>query len=205
MDQLRGEGGFASIDPALKSAFMKQCSPFSTQLDNNSEYSQEEMTNFVLQELRELEGQCLRILSKCSQANLQHPQDNYNPQLAWPHVEQLEPWKRMVEYWSEHADTSFAQTESSTRKVEFRRFFRIVKIQLPFRSLEFEKRMYDVRHWAHPQFQRGVDIVRLHNVIHDSTIFPVEKDPAAASQSRVPPAAVLCVRLARGAGWVHWH
>nr|6HIV_CJ Chain CJ, uS10m [Trypanosoma brucei brucei]6HIW_CJ Chain CJ, uS10m [Trypanosoma brucei brucei]6HIZ_CJ Chain CJ, uS10m [Trypanosoma brucei brucei] len=166
------QGG--AVDPELLAAFnCARAGPFGG-LD---EYDKEEVANFLRSDLRRLEEQCLSVINRCN-VPVPGATNIYDPHTSWPHVEKLEPWVRMAEFWTSSSDTSFTELEMSTAHYEFRKFFRVIICKLPFQSTEFEKRMYDIRHWLHRQTSCEFHTIYRRNVIHDSAVFPTEHDPA---------------------------
>lgn len=143
----------------------------------SEQYSDEEIAEFAMRDLKQLEIDCVRTLSliNATQADFV---DRSDASATWPVVETIEPWRRMVEFWSSHNDTTFNQAEMSTRKYEFRRFFRVVVIKMPFVSAEFERRLYDIRHWLHRRGSVEFQTVHKKSLIYDAARFPVEHDPA---------------------------
>ena len=136
----------------------------------------DEAVHFATAELRQLEEQCVRLLTLAN-SGVAHA-DIYDPSSTWPHVEQLQAWKRMFEFWSKRADETFAQAEISTRKYEFERFFRVVVVKLPFHSAHFERRVFDTVHWAHRRCGVEIHTVAKKNVVHDGSMYPTEHEAA---------------------------
>lgn len=166
------EGG--AVDPELIAAFnAATIGPFGRRDD----YDAEEVANFMRADLKRLEEQCLSVINRC---NVPVPAATNlgDPQVSWPHVEKLEPWVRLAEFWTSSSDTSFTELEMSTAHYEFRKFFRVVICKLPFQSTEFEKRMYDMRHWLHRQTSCEFHTIYRKNIVHDAAVFPTEHDPA---------------------------
>ncbi|RNC56982.1 hypothetical protein TcCL_ESM05412, partial [Trypanosoma cruzi] len=119
----------------------------------------------------------LNVINRCN-VPVPGATNIYDPQVSWPYVEKLEPWVRMAEFWTSSSDTSFTELEMSTAHYEFRKYFRVIICKLPFQSTEFEKRMYDIRHWLHRQTTCEFHTIYRKNVIHDGSVFPTEHDPA---------------------------
>eukprot|EP00758_Cryptobia_borreli_P007817 Tbor_TRINITY_DN5333_c0_g2::TRINITY_DN5333_c0_g2_i2::g.4749::m.4749 len=167
MGQLRN-GNTASIDPDIIASFPKVAR------ENKwvSEYTPAEVAQFIIAELEGIENQCLSILARTTSSQV----DRKDKNASWPHIRELEPWARLVEYWRQHGDKHWSQMEASTSRVEFRRFFRIVEVKMPFVSHEFEKRLFDIRHWAHRSCGIEYQIIYSANVCHDKSQFPVEHD-----------------------------
>ena len=136
------------------------------------EYSLTEMRGFMIAELEALETQCVSILGKTSSGEV----DRYDASSAWPSVEKLEPWARMAEYWQGKGDKHWSHMEASSARVEFRKYYRVITCKMPFVSLEFEKRWYDVRHWAHRGCNIEYQTIRSMNLVHDTVQFPTEPD-----------------------------
>ena len=164
-----------SCDKELKRAFTVGQSAFSPEL--RQEYDFDEIAQLLRRELVGLESRCLAILAKINSTSASES-DVERRDSAWPVVERLEPWIKMVEHWQHTRDSSFTDYEMSTRKHEFRRYFRVVKIQLPFQSPELEKRILDTRHWLHRHCTAEYHSVSKANVVCDHGSFPVERDPA---------------------------
>lgn len=175
IEELRS--GHSSIDPELLAAFNSHTiGPFGT----SDEYSREEVAAFLQKELTLLEEQCVKLINRCN-VPVPGAMNLYDPQTSWPFVETLEPWVRMAEYWTSSSDTSFTELEMSTAHAEFRRYFRVVVVKMPFQSSEFEKRMYDIRHWLHRQTSVEFQTIYKRNHVHDSAKFPTEHDPLHAT------------------------
>lgn len=136
-------------------------------------YSPEELRDQCESELSVLEQQCVSLLTKTTGEGV----DRYDVNRSWPVVEHLEPWKRMAEYWAAMGDKHWSHMQASTRKVEFRKFYRVVSVKMPFVSQELEKRIYDIRHWAHRGCSVEYQTIFRRNVVHDTGMFPVEHDP----------------------------
>lgn len=148
--------------------------PLDSELVNSTPgYSEEEIRQQCELELSAIEQQCITILSKTAG----QVSDRYDVNKSWPVIENLEPWKRMAEYWAAYGDKHWTHMEMSTRKVEFRKFYRVITVKMPFVSLELEKRLYDIRHWAHRNCTIEYQTIYRRNVIHDTSMFPVEHDP----------------------------
>ncbi|KEG05441.1 hypothetical protein DQ04_21961000, partial [Trypanosoma grayi] len=163
-----------AVDPELLAAFnAARAGPFG----KPDAYDAEEVANFVRADLRRLEEQCLSVINRCN-VPVPGAMNLYDPHVSWPHVEKLEPWVRMAEFWTSSSDTSFTELEMSTAHYEFRKHFRVVVCKLPFQSTEFEKRMYDIRHWLHRQTTCEFHTIYRKNVVHDAAVFPTEHDPA---------------------------
>lgn len=161
-----GSQGQHGVDAELRRAF---------NLADDTAYDDEEISQFVRRELVALEAQCVRIVAMCNSASPTSA-DDFPAGATWPYVEHLEPWKRMVEFWGEKADATLTKSEMSSRKYEFRKFFRTIVIKMPFRSAEFEKRLYDIRHWLHRRMSVEFHTIHMKNVLHDAAHFPVEHD-----------------------------
>ncbi|CCW66110.1 unnamed protein product [Phytomonas sp. Hart1] len=140
-------------------------------------YDKEEVANFVRADLQRLEEQCVGVINRC---NVPIPgfSNLYDPQVSWPYVEHLEPWVRMAEFWTSSSDTSFTEVEMSTTHYEFRKYFRVVVVKLPFQSTEFEQRIYGIRHWLHRQTSCEFHTTYRRNIVHDASVFPTEHDPS---------------------------
>ncbi|KAH9584088.1 hypothetical protein LSM04_007727 [Trypanosoma melophagium] len=163
-----------AIDSELLAAFnAARVGPFG----NTDMYDSEEVANFLRSELRRLEQQCISVINRCN-VPIPGATNLYDPQVSWPHVEKLEPWVRMAEFWTSSSDTSFTELEMSTAHYEFRKHFRVIICKLPFQSTEFEKRMYDIRHWLHRQTSCEFHTIHRKTIIHDASVFPTEHDPA---------------------------
>lgn len=168
------ESGSGVVDPELLQGFnVGGSGVFGT-------YDNEEAGAFLLRELRTLEEQCVAVINRCN-VPVPGATNLYDPNTSWPYVEKLEPWVRLAEFWTSSTDTSFTELEMSTVHYEFRRFFRVVVIKMPFQSSEFEKRIYDIRHWLHRQTTAEVQTIYKRNHVHDSVKFPTEHDPANPS------------------------
>lgn len=161
----------AALDGEIIAAFGKSRQPFHANWVN---YSDDEIKQFMLRELRDIEAACADVINKC---NVAGPR-GADPSTSWPVVEKMEPWVRMAEYWSSSADRTFREMEESTKHYEFRRYYRVIVAKLPFQSTEFERRMYDIRHWLHRSTTAEFHTVYRKNLVHDLTEFPVEHDPA---------------------------
>lgn len=189
----------APIDPELRAAYNRTAANVSSSsapsVSSSSfvaslqspVYSDDEIRMQMQRELEQLEAECVRTLGLINvSTNFAASQHDYrankqrrsDPSSTWPVVEDMEPWRRMFEFWGQRADNTFGQSEASTRKYELRRFFRCVRIKLPFQSTEFEKRVYDIRHWAHQGASVEFQTIYKKNVVHDQDFFPVEHDPA---------------------------
>ena len=165
-----------SVDPQMLEAFnAARAGPFG---GKNHAYDASEVAQFLKRELEELEEQCVSIINRCN-VPIPGGMNIYDQNVSWPYVERLEPWVRMTESWTSASDLTFTENESSSVHYEFRKFFRTVIVKLPFQSHEFEKRMYDIRHWLHRQCSAEFHTVYTRNVIHDSAIFPTEHDPVS--------------------------
>ena len=143
-------------------------------------YDDEEIQHFVRRELEELEVSIVRTLALTAVAN-PHEFDLDDSRKSWPHIEPLESWNRMVEFWTNRGDRHFGAKEMSTKKYEVRRFFRVIKIKMPFHSTELEKRLYDIRHWLHRHASVEFHTIYKKNIVHDASLYPVEHDPAVAT------------------------
>ncbi|RNF10460.1 hypothetical protein TraAM80_01506 [Trypanosoma rangeli] len=173
MDGLSG----GAVDPELIAIFnVARLGPFG----RPDEYDAEEVAGFMRADLKRLEEQCLSVINRCN-VPVPGATNIYDSQVSWPYVEKLEPWVRMAEFWTSASDTSFTELEMSTAHYEFRKYFRVVVCRLPFQSVEFEKRMYDIRHWLHRQTTCEFHTIYRKNVIHDGSVFPTEHDPATPS------------------------
>lgn len=163
----------SNIDPDLIEAF--ECNrkgPFG----GKDHYEREEVANFLRRDLQVLEEQCVKIINRCN-VPIPAATNLYDPNVSWPHVERLEPWVRMAEFWTSSSDTSFTELEMSTAHYEFRKYFRVIVVKLPFQSTEFEQRMYSIRHWLHRHTSAEFHTTYRRNVIHDAMLFPTEHDP----------------------------
>jgi hypothetical protein len=158
----------APVDPDVRRAF-------NLGADEGAAYSDEEINALQRRALEELEAQCVSVLALCNASASGHT-DVADRNASWPFVEKLDPWVRMIEYWGQRGDSTFTDAERSTRKYEFRRFFRVIKVKMPFQSSEFEKRMYDVRHWLHRHATVEFQTIMRKNLVHDGSLFPVEAD-----------------------------
>lgn len=138
-------------------------------------YDAEEVANFIRADLLKLEEQCVGVINRCN-APVPGAADLYDAQTSWPHVERLEPWVRMAEFWTSSSDTSFTDLEMSTTHYEFRKYFRVIVVKLPFQSTEFEQRMYSIRHWLHRQTSCEFHTTYRRNIVHDAAVFPTEHD-----------------------------
>lgn len=166
------DGG--SIDPDLITAFnAARQGPFG----GKDAYDPEEVANFLRADLERLERQCVGVINRCN-VPIPAATNLYDPQVSWPYVEKLEPWVRMAEYWTSSSDTSYTELEMSTAHCEFRKYFRVVVVKLPFQSTEFEQRMYSIRTWLHRQTSCELHITHRQNIVHDSSVFPTEHDAA---------------------------
>lgn len=163
----------SSVDPDLLQSFQSsRKGPFGGQ----DEYDQEEVTNFLRADLQRLEEQCVKVINRCN-VPIPAATNLYDPNVSWPYVEKLEPWVRMAEFWTSSSDTSFTELEMSTAHYEFRKYFRVVVMKLPFQSTELEQRMYSIRHWLHRQTSAEFHTTYRRNVVHDAAAFPTEHDP----------------------------
>lgn len=173
------ESGTASIDPEVLRAFnAAQRGPFGS----SDSYDEGEVASFLAQELRLLERQCVSLINRTN-VPIPGATNLYDANVSWPFVEKLEPWVRMAEYWTSASDTSFTELEMSTAHVEFRKFFRVVVVKMPFQSSEFEKRMYDIRHWLHRHCTAEFQTIYKKNFVHDAAKFPTEHDPLHGTTS----------------------
>jgi len=171
------EGGTCSVDPEMLQAFnAAQKGPFG----GSDLYTSDEVAAFLCAELRCLEQQCLDVINRCN-VPVPGAMNLYDHNTSWPHVEKLEPWVRLAEYWTSASDTSFTELEMSTAHAEFRRYFRVVVVKMPFQSSEFEKRIFDIRHWLHRQTTCEVHTIYKRNHVHDGSKFPTEHNAANAS------------------------
>lgn len=162
-----------NIDPDFLQAFQSsRKGPFG----GADEYDEEEVTNFLRDELQRLEEQCVKVINRCN-VPIPAATNLYDPNVSWPYVERLEPWARMAEFWTSSSDTSFTELEMSTAHYEFRKYFRVVVMKLPFQSTELEQRMYSIRHWLHRQTSAEFHTTYRRNVVHDAAAFPTEHDP----------------------------
>eukprot|EP00658_Telonema_sp_P-2_P051477 TRINITY_DN39545_c0_g1_i1.p1 TRINITY_DN39545_c0_g1~~TRINITY_DN39545_c0_g1_i1.p1 ORF type:complete len:131 (-),score=30.44 TRINITY_DN39545_c0_g1_i1:108-500(-) len=128
-----------------------------------------EMRGFMVAELEALETQCVSILSKTAADEV----NAYDASASWPYIEKLEPWARMAEYWQGLGDKTWTHMEASSTRVEFRKHYRIITCKMPFVSLEFEKRWYDVRHWAHRACNIEYQTIRSMNMVHDLSLIHI--------------------------------
>lgn len=162
-----------NIDPDFLQAFRSsRKGPFG----GPDEYDEEEVTNFLRDELQRLEEQCVKVINRCN-VPIPAATNLYDPNVSWPYVERLEPWARMAEFWTSSSDTSFTELEMSTAHYEFRKYFRVIVMKLPFQSTELEQRMYSIRHWLHRQTSAEFHTTYRRNVVHDAAAFPTEHDP----------------------------
>lgn len=163
----------SSIDPDLLRAFQaSRKGPFG----GEDAYDQEEVINFLRADLQRLEEQCVKVINRCN-VPIPAATNLYDPNVSWPYVERLEPWVRMAEFWTSSSDTSYTELEMSTAHYEFRKYFRVVVVKLPFQSTELEQRMYSIRHWLHRQTSAEFHTTYRRNVVHDAGVFPTEHDP----------------------------
>jgi len=162
------------MDPDIAAAFGASVKgPFG----GRNHYDDEEIANFLRTDLQRLEEQCVSVINRCN-APIPGAMNLYDAHVSWPHVERLEPWVRMAEYWTSSSDTSFAELEMSTAHYEFRKYFRVVVVKLPFQSTEFEQRMYSIRHWLHRQTSCEFHTTHRRNLVYDGSVFPTEHDPS---------------------------
>ncbi|CAJ1991958.1 LysM domain containing protein [Leishmania donovani] len=162
-----------AVDPELVAAFNASLKgPFG----GPDRYDAEEVAHFLRTELVRLEEQCVSLINR---ANVPIPGTSniYDANVSWPHVEKMEPWTRMAEFWTSSSDTSFTELEMSTAHYEFRKYFRVVVVKMPFQSTELEQRIYGIRHWLHRQTSCEFHTTYKRNVVHDSAVFPTEHDP----------------------------
>lgn len=139
-------------------------------------YTEEEVANFLRTDLHRLEEQCVGVINRCN-VPIPGTSNIYDANVSWPYVEKMEPWTRLAEFWTSSSDTSFTELEMSTAHYEFRKFFRVVVVKLPFQSTEFEQRLYGIRHWLHRQTSCEFHTTYRRNVVHDSSVFMTEHDP----------------------------
>jgi LysM repeat protein len=167
----------AALDPELAKAFNGQLqeSPFLP--GTKVQYEPEEIAHLQRSYLEDLERQLVAILGRIRSVPASDPK-LYNSAQSWPYMERMEPWIKMVEHWAHCRESCFSDAEMSTQKHEFRRYFRVVKVQLPFFSEEFEKRIFDIRHWLHRRCTAEFHVLYNRNLVHDAGIYPVERDPA---------------------------
>ncbi|CAM40531.1 conserved hypothetical protein [Leishmania braziliensis MHOM/BR/75/M2904] len=199
-----------AVDPEVVAAFNASLKgPFG----GPDRYDTEEVAHFLRTELERLEKQCVDLINR-SNVPIPGTSNIYDPNVSWPYVEQMEPWTRLAEFWTSSSDTSFTELEMSTAHYEFRKYFRVVVVKLPFQSTEFEQRMYGIRHWLHRQTSCEFHTTYRRNVVHDSAVFPTEHDaetPPSHEHHRLfsfaldwqsAPVNYLSVELAReGDSW----
>eukprot|EP00759_Apiculatamorpha_spiralis_P019758 PhF_6_TR25517/c0_g2_i1/m.35649 len=139
------------LTPALKQAF--------------EGYSDKEARHFVRLYLQSLETECSQALAKIDSQE-------------WPIVKPLEPYIRMESFWSSMTMYgTFHEKESSTRKFEWRKFFRTVTMPMPFNETLFEKRLLDTRLWVHRECTLEYHTTIKRNMVLDFERFPVMHDP----------------------------
>ncbi|KAG5494179.1 hypothetical protein GH5_02169 [Leishmania sp. Ghana 2012 LV757] len=160
------------VDPDLLAAFG---APLKGPFGGPDHYDAEEVTQFLRTEWERLEEQCIGLINR---ANVPIPGTSniYDANVSWPYVEKMEPWTRLAEFWTSSSDTSFTELEMSTAHYEFRKYFRVVVVKMPFQSTEFEQRIYSLRHWLHRQTSCEFHTTYRRNVVHDSAVFPTEHD-----------------------------
>lgn len=161
------------LDPDIVAAFQSsKKGPFG----GSNHYDADEIAQFLRADLLRLEEQCISVINRC---NIPIPAATnlYDANVSWPYVERLEPWVRLAEFWTSSSDTSFTELEMSTAHYEFRKYFRVVTVKLPFQSTEFEQRIYAMRHWLHRQTSAEFHTIYRRNVVHDAAVFPTEHDP----------------------------
>ena len=161
------EVGGAAVDRELREAFNH----------GDNDYDDDEIAAFALRELQGLEAECVRTLGLINSSRNDFV-DSSDANQCWPVVETMEPWRKMVEFWMSRNTVTLTSIERSTRKYEFRKYFRTIKIKMPFQSSEFERRMYDMRHWLHRRCSVEFQTLHKKNLVHDAGRFPVEHDPA---------------------------
>ncbi|KAK7197289.1 LysM domain containing protein [Novymonas esmeraldas] len=169
---LEGLSSGGAVDPELVDAFNAALKgPFG----GADHYDPEEVAHFLRAELERLEEQCVGVINR---ANVPIPGTSniYDANVSWPHVEKLEPWTRLAEFWTSSSDTSYTELEMSTAHYEFRKYFRVVVVKMPFQSTEFEQRLYGIRHWLHRQTSCEFHTTYRRNVVHDAAVFPTEHD-----------------------------
>lgn len=163
----------AAVDPEMVAAFNAALKgPFG----GSDRYDAEEVAHFLREEWQRLEEQCVGLINR---ANVPVPGTSniYDPNVSWPYVEKMEPWTRLAEFWTSSSDTSFTELEMSTAHYEFRKYFRVVVVKMPFQSTEFEQRLYAIRHWLHRQTTCEFHTTYRRNIVHDAAVFPTEHDP----------------------------
>lgn len=161
-----------AVDPEMVAAFNASLKgPFG----GADYYDAEEVAHFLRNEWERLEEQCVGIINR---ANVPIPgtANIYDANVSWPYVEKMEPWTRLAEFWTSSSDTSFTELEMSTAHYEFRKYFRVVVVKMPFQSTEFEQRMYGIRHWLHRQTSCEFHTTYRRNIVHDAAVFPTEHD-----------------------------
>ncbi|KPA76875.1 putative mitochondrial hypothetical protein [Leptomonas pyrrhocoris] len=161
-----------AVDPEMVAAFNASLKgPFG----GADHYAAEEVANFLRSEWERLEEQCVGLINR---ANVPIPgtANMYDANVSWPYVEKMEPWTRLAEFWTSSSDTSFTELEMSTAHYEFRKYFRVVVVKMPFQSTEFEQRMYGIRHWLHRQTSCEFHTTYRRNIVHDTAVFPTEHD-----------------------------
>eukprot|EP00760_Papus_ankaliazontas_P012349 PhM_4_TR15258/c0_g1_i1/m.54380 len=96
----------------------------------------------------------------------------------YPKVEKMEPYLRMEQFWSDTTTyNNYLVKEASTRKYEWRRYFRAVTMPMPFNDTLFEKRVLDTRLWLHRECTVEFHVTHKRNLVLDFNKFPVQHDP----------------------------
>lgn len=161
-----------SAAPDLLALFDTGKSPFDS--SQALSYDDDEKLALIRRELAELENQCVQLLATMNAT----PTEADNDQSAWPLIERLEPWIKMVEFWTQNQETCWADAEMSTKKYEFRKFFRVIKMKLPFYSIDFERRLLDTKSWLHRHATSEYHFIARRNIVVDANSFPIDHDPS---------------------------
>lgn len=170
----RSGSGDGAAAPELLHAFDIGRSPFDP--TKAAGYDAEEKAAFVRRELRILEQQCVSLLARIASTPPDDPLPGHTV-APWPTVEKLEPWVKMVETWSTVKQSSYTDIEMSTKKYEFRKYFRVIKVKLPFYSAHFERRLLDTKSWLHRHATSEYHFIARRNVVYDQSAFPLEHAP----------------------------
>ncbi|KPI86885.1 hypothetical protein ABL78_4075 [Leptomonas seymouri] len=161
-----------AVDPEMVLAFNASLKgPFG----GADHYDADEVAHFLRSEWERLEEQCVGLINRAN-VPLPNTSNIYDANVSWPYVEKMEPWARLAEFWTSSSDTSFTELEMSTTHYEFRKYFRVVVVKMPFQSTEFEQRMYSIRHWLHRQTNCEFHTTYRRNIVHDAAVFPTEHD-----------------------------
>ncbi|KNH08543.1 glycoside hydrolase family protein [Perkinsela sp. CCAP 1560/4] len=159
-------GGDADAHAAMPTALdPKMLRRIMEELQAEGTYSPKEVRQFIIMQLESLERVCQHTLSRLNSGEL-------------PEVKELEPYIRSEAFWaSKKPFGKFQEMESGTRNYEFRRFYRVVTLPMPFMDTELEKRVKDTRLWLHRECTVEYQTTLKRNIVLDFEKFPVVHDP----------------------------